>query len=130
MGYSGDFRMMEFSTPEHKTNNLLLRWFANYVSSPFAYYFFTKGLRISFKYEDKTEKDPCYLMPRRDYFMMNLYYRIYYIANKPYERWGTMYKIDMEAWTKSIKDDPVLDKLRSDYDKDGIPYWEKDEDRN
>lgn len=97
--------MIEFSTPEHKTNNLLLRWFANHISSPFAYFFFTKGLRISFKYEDRVEKDPDFLMPRLDYFRLKLHYRIYSFANKPYEKWGTMYKLDLEAMKKAWGND-------------------------
>ena len=121
--------MIEFILPKHKTNNLLLRWFANYISSPFAYYFFTKGLRISFKHEDKIEQDLEPLMPKLDYFMMHIYYRIYSIANKPYEKWGTVYEVDMDAWTKTIKNDPVLDKLGSDYDEDGVPYWDKHAER-
>lgn len=43
-------------------------------------------------------------------------------VNRPYMWWGTYYTIDFNR----IKVDPVLDKLGSDYDEDGIPYWEKE----
>lgn len=70
--------------------------------------------------------------------MWNIFY-------KPYKKWGTTYEVDMDAWRKSIwgegidpdaidklrdamdklRSDEVLDKLGSDYDEDGVAYWEK-----
>lgn len=47
--------------------------------------------------------------------------KVWKYLNKPYEWWGTYYVLDLD----SLKTDPVLDKLGSDYDEDGIPYWEK-----
>jgi hypothetical protein len=41
--------------------------------------------------------------------------------NMPYDRWGTVYKIDMEAWKKDLSGTAW-----DDYDEDGIPYWEKE----
>jgi hypothetical protein len=37
---------------------------------------------------------------------------------KVYKKWGTYYKV-IKYW-----DDDVLKQIGSDYDKDGIPYWE------
>lgn len=42
--------------------------------------------------------------------------------NKPYEKWGTYYMVDLDY----LKNDPVLEKLGSDYDEDGVPYWENE----
>jgi hypothetical protein len=44
------------------------------------------------------------------------------ILNKPYRWWGTYYIYDLS----DCKD--ILDRLGSDYDDDGIPYWEQDKD--
>jgi len=53
--------------------------------------------------------------------------KMYVLLNKPYEKWGTYYTVDMDAWKKE------LDKMKidmsgpgwDDYDEDGVPYWEK-----
>ena len=61
-----------------------LRWIVDFIVHPFAHYFFSKGLKISFKYENKE-------MPSSAYKRMNMYYRIYSFINKPYDKWGTTY---------------------------------------
>lgn len=40
--------------------------------------------------------------------------------NKPYERWGTVYKLDLESWKKDLSDSAW-----DDYDEFGVAYWEK-----
>lgn len=48
--------------------------------------------------------------------------------NKPYELWGTYYMIDLNAMKKAWDEDgtnELLDRLGSDYDENGIPYWDK-----
>ena len=104
--------MIEFSTPEHKTNILPLRWFANLCEIPAHYH-----LDMYLHYSDH---DDYGIACRYHAYLSNFFY-------KPYLKWGTVYKIDMDAWKEYIKYDPVLDKLGSDYDEDGIPYWEKDD---
>jgi len=60
-----------------KTNNLLLRWFANLCEIP-AHYFLGKFLRYS---------------DRKDYGLICRFYaRISYWLYKPYLRWGTVYR--------------------------------------
>ena len=104
--------MIEFSTPEHKTNILPLRWFANLCEIPAHYH-----LDVYLHYSDH---DDYGIACRYHAYLSNLFY-------KPYLKWGTVHKIDMDAWKEYIKYDPVLDKLGSDYDEDVIPYWKKDD---
>lgn len=68
--------------PHHGTNNLLLRFIANYIFSPISNFF----LRL-------------------------------------YLRWGTTYEFNHEEFYENNKE--IMDRLGSDYDEDGIPYWEK-----
>lgn len=103
-----DGYLQEF-LPEHKTNNLILRWFANDVMHAAAYYFFIRGIRYSLKYEEEFDLDKDFLMPRKDYYLMNLYYKMYSILNKPYDWFGTTYIFDR-----------TLLKVGSDYD------WQED----
>jgi hypothetical protein len=105
--------MIEFA-PEHKTNILPLRWFANLCEKPASYH-----LNMYLHYSDH---DDYGLACRFHAYASNMFYR-------PYLKWGTIYKVNMKAWADSIKDDPVLDKLGSDYDENGIPYWDKHEER-
>jgi hypothetical protein len=48
--------------------------------------------------------------------------KVWHYLNKPYEKWGTYYMVDLDY----LKNDPVLEKLGSDYDEDGVPYWENE----
>ena len=112
------------TTPIHKTNNLLLRWFANYISSPISYRYLSKSLRIYFRDEDGIETMTPKLERR-----MNRYSKLYRILGLPYDKWGTTYLLNTEVWLKEMKKDQVLERLGSDYDENGIPYWEKNEDK-
>jgi hypothetical protein len=61
----------------HKTNNLLLRWFANLCEIP-AHYFLNKFLHYS---------------DHDDYGLVSRFHaRISYWFYKPYLRWGTVYR--------------------------------------
>lgn len=73
--------MIDFSTPEHRTRILPLRWFANLCEKPAHHH-----LNIALYYNDYG-----YYGPKFKYhaFLSNLFY-------KPYLRWGTVYKIDLE----------------------------------
>lgn len=108
---------MEFkSTMHNKTNIIPLRWFANAceaMASPLlvrSVYLIEEGLDDSLRY------------------------RVYsYLSNKlykPYFKWGTYYTVDnMKEIMEELENDPehqeLLKSLGSDYDEDGIPYWEK-----
>lgn len=39
-----------------------------------------------------------------------------------YLKWGTTYEFDIEKFKQNKE---LLDRLGSDYDENGIPYWEK-----
>lgn len=73
------------STPEHKTNVLPLRWFANFCNL----YPASWALHRALYYEDKAR-----------YFNTDLdkagyrWWKAYKILNAPYERWGTTYIVE------------------------------------
>lgn len=89
-------------------------------------------------YENEYDQDDSFVPPKFDYFRMRTYNWLYYVLDKPYSRWGTYYRMDLEALRKEawgegidpdaidkLRSDEVLKRLGSDYDEDGIPYWEK-----
>jgi hypothetical protein len=104
--------VIESAMPVHKTKIIPLRWFANLCEKPASYH-----LNMYLHHGDH---DDYGLACRLHAYASSMFY-------KPYLKWGTIYKVDMKEWADSIKDDPVLDKLGSDYDENGIPYWEKDD---
>lgn len=109
--------MIEFTTPKHKTNILPLRWFANWcnhLSAPFL------ATAVHIHYEAMEGNAHAGFKFHFNAFMYNF-------IDKPYKKWGTTYEVDMEKWKEYMKNDPVFGKLGSDYDEDGIPYWEKDD---
>lgn len=119
---------LRFSIPQHKTKNPLLRFIANNISSPVSNFFLTKSLRRYFKYEDEFDKDENFRMPRKDYFFHLIYAKFYNLFRKPYDYWGTLYALDMDAIKKAWEEDPnhqELMKRLKDYNEDGIPYWEE-----
>ena len=62
-------------------------------------------------------------------FCYKYHAKIWVIFNKPYERWGTVYTIDIEAWKKEL--DEIKLEISGDgwddYDEFGKAYWDKDE---
>jgi len=104
--------MINHSTKHHKTKILPLRWIAN-ICGEFAGNHIVKCVNMD---EDQ------------EYGWRYKYHaKMYVLLNKPYEKWGTYYTVDMDAWKKE------LDKMKidmsgpgwDDYDEDGVPYWEK-----
>jgi hypothetical protein len=79
--------------PIYKTNNRLLRFFADNISSPIGHYFFSKALHIYFKYEKSYEEVESFVPPKFDRYRMKVYNWIYDIMDIPYSRWGTIYRI-------------------------------------
>lgn len=65
-------------TKEHKTNNLLLRWFANLCEKPAQYH-----LNMYLHYSDH---DDYGIACRFHAYLSNIFY-------KPYLKWGTVYKL-------------------------------------
>jgi hypothetical protein len=51
------------------------------------------------------------------------------ILNKPYERWGTYYKIDTDKWKSEIDQMRIdmSDEGWDDYDAFGKAYWDKED---
>lgn len=95
--------------PIYQTRILPLRWFANIceiIASPHL-------VKVVYLDEDQNFG-----------WRYRYHSKMWSIFFKPYRRWGTYYTFDEVI--EGLKDDPVLDKLGSDYDEDGIPYWEKD----
>jgi hypothetical protein len=105
--------------PEHKTNNLVLRFIGTNIFHPISHIFLNKALRVSFIYEDCYE-DLSFTPPKFDEYRIKAYHWLYYILDKPYSRWGTFYRIEFDD-----ADRELMERLGSDYDEDGIPYWDK-----
>jgi hypothetical protein len=55
--------------------------------------------------------------------------KVWDVRFDPPEDYEALYKnahsIELDELIAGLKDDPVLDKLGSDYDEDGVAYWEK-----
>ncbi len=94
-----------FSTPEHKTRILPLRWLVNWLNGP--------ATKCLVKAVDMDEQE-----------LYGWKFKLYILGwrtmNAPYERWGTVYKLDLKSWKKDMEG-----KGWDDYDEDGIAYWEK-----
>jgi hypothetical protein len=103
--------------PIYGTKILPLRWFANYCNHV-ATKHLTKAINIDEEYLDKEEN----LSLRYKYHS-----KMWKYMNKPYEKWGTTYEFDINAMLDGWKKDPeiqeLMEKLGSDYDKNGTPYW-------
>jgi hypothetical protein len=52
--------------------------------------------------------------------------KMWSIFFKPYRKWGTFYTIDLDAWKIDAETQELLSRLGSDYDEDGVPYWENE----
>ena len=103
--------MIEFSQPIHKTRILPLRWFAHICEA------------IASPHLSKV----VYLDENEDFGWRYKYNaKMWGILYKPYQRWGTTYSIDMDAWKIDLETQELLGRLGSDYDEDGIPYWENE----
>lgn len=102
------------TTPIHKTNNLFLRFIANNIFRVIASKFLRLSLRIYFRDEDGIQPMTPALKRR-----MKVYIKLEHIFSKPYDMWGTMYELDLDAMKKDLSG-PGWD----DYDEYGIPYWD------
>ncbi len=72
-----------------KTNILPLRWIGNFCGE-FAGYHLVKAMDL----DEELDSDLG--------FRYKYHAKMWVLLNKPYERWGTYYMIDMETWTKEI----------------------------
>ena len=96
-----------------RTRILPLRWIGNFLGE-----YAGNHLVKCFDYDEDGKHG----------FAYKYHAKMWKVLNKPYEWWGTSYMIDMEAWKIDPETQELLSKLGSDYDEDGIPYWEKWED--
>lgn len=100
--------------PEHKTNVLPLRWLANYIFHPISMWFFRIGLKANYQIYESNEGYSIF-----DEFKEIIGMKTYNILNKPYSKWGTIYRWEFP------KDFQLDDGLGwDDYDERGIPYWD------
>lgn len=105
---------LERFTKEHRTKILPLRWFANLCEKPAAYH-----LEEAMRYDDYNNHGTAYKLHAK---LSNFWY-------KPYLKWGTVYKLDFDVIKKAWENDPEhqeLMKRLTDYNENGIPYWEED----
>ena len=70
--------------PQHKTNILPLRWFAN-ACNHIAHYPLHKALY----HEDYARYHELDYLSKRGHF----WWKMYELINKPYDRWGTTYLV-------------------------------------
>ena len=98
--------MLEFSEPHYKTGILPLRWFGNACN-----HIATNSLVKAFRLQEEDNLG----------YRFKFHSKVWHYVNKPYEWWGTYYLVDMSK----LKNDPVLEMLGSDYDENGVAYWEK-----
>lgn len=75
------------SIPEHRTRILPLRWFANACNMYPAHWALHKALKYETKYENAES------MPKAGH----RWWKVYNIVNRPYDKWGTTYRIE---WNK------------------------------
>ena len=96
-----------------KTKILPLRWISNWLGS------------IATEHLVKC----VYLDEDQNYGWRYKYHAfLWKYLNKPYEKWGTSYVINFDEIKKAWDNDPNHQELMrrlTDYNEDGIPYWEQ-----
>ena len=100
---------LRMSQKIQKTRILPLRWIGNFCGE-----FAGNHLVKAFDLDEQLDSNLG--------FRYKYHAKMWVILNKPYEKWGTYYMVDLGY----LKNDPVLEKLGSDYDEDGVPYWENE----
>lgn len=104
--------MLNHITKHQKTKIFPLRWIGNFLGA-YAGNHLVKSVDMD---EDNN------LGLRFTYHV-----KMWKILNWPYKKWGTYYVLDTCFLRENMeRDKDLLDRLGSDYDEDGIPYWEQD----
>lgn len=88
-----------------RTRILPLRWIANFSSS-----IATNSLVKAFDLQEDNNLG----------YRFKFHSKVWHYFNKPYERWGTYYTINMDGWREELSGQGWDDK-----DEDGVAYWEK-----
>jgi hypothetical protein len=102
-------------TPEYKTSVLPLRWVADYIFHPVSMWFFNIGLRAN---DQIYESGEGYSVA--DEIKEFIGFRLYKVLGWPYDKWGTVYKMDLSKLNLDLDDGLGWD----DYDENGVPYWD------
>ena len=106
--------MMKHSTKIQRTKIWPLRWIGNFLGG-----YAGNHLVKCFDYDEDGKYG----------FAYKYHAKMWKYLNKPYERWGTYYTIDLDGW-KTELDQTKLDMSGDgwdDYDAFGKAYWDKDE---
>lgn len=91
-----------------KTKILPLRWFGNLCGE-----ISSNSLVKAFNLQDDENFGPRF----------KFHTKVWHYVNKPYEKWGTYYMVDLLSFKEDMSG-PEWD----DYDENGVAYWEKWED--
>ena len=107
--------MINHSTKHQRTKIWPLRWIGNFCGE-----YAGNHLVKAFNLDEQLDSNLG--------FRYKYHAKMWVILNKPYERWGTYYTLDLEGW-KTELDQTKLDMSGDgwdDYDENGVAYWEKD----
>ena len=105
--------MMNHSTKIQKTKKLPLRWIGNICGS-----YAGNHLVKCFNYDENGKHG----------FSYKYHAKMWKYLNKPYERWGTYYTLDITGWKTELDQMRInmADEGWDDYDAFGKAYWDKD----
>ena len=110
----GYLKTMNHSTKHQRTKIWPLRWIGNFLGS-----YAGDHLVKCFDYDEDGKLG----------FRYKYHAKMWKYLNKPYERWGTYYTIDLDGWKKELDQMRIhmADEGWDDYDAFGKAYWDKDE---
>ncbi len=105
--------MMNHSTKIQRTKIWPLRWIGNICGS-YAGNHLVRAINLD-------EELDSYLG-----FSYKYHAKMWVILNKPYERWGTYYTIDLDGWKTELDQMKIdmADEGWDDYDAFGKAYWD------
>jgi hypothetical protein len=78
--------MIEFSEKVERTKILPLRWIGNFLGSIAGY-----NLVKAFNLQEGNNLG----------YRFKFHSKVWHYLSKPYEKWGTYYKVDMQGWQDS-----------------------------
>ena len=110
----GYLKMINHSTKHQRTKIWPLRWIGNFCGS-----YAGNHLVKCFNYDEDGKYG----------FAYKYHAKMWKYLNKPYERWGTYYTLDLEGWKTELDQMRIdmSDEGWDDYDAFGKAYWDKDD---
>ena len=107
--------MINHSTKIQRTKIWPLRWIGNFLGG-----YAGNHLVKCFDYDEDGKHG----------FAYKYHAKMWKYLNKPYERWGTYYTIDIDKWKNEIDQMKIdmSDEGWDDYDAFGKAYWDKETD--